>query len=66
MLLSLFFSFPLAMMLSVVYDVRLLVTSLISSNLSCTLTKLSYVRYLFFKVSTNGIYFPTIYVFIVY
>jgi hypothetical protein len=66
MLLSVFFSFPLATMLSVVYDVRLLATTLISSNLSCTLTKLSYVRYLFSKVSTNGIYFPTIYAFIVY
>ena len=39
-----FVSFPLAMILSVFFDVRLLVTSLISSNLSCTLTKLAYAR----------------------
>jgi hypothetical protein len=54
----------LAMILFVCLDVRLLITSLISSNLSCILTKLSYARYLFFKVSTNGLYFPTIYAFI--
>jgi hypothetical protein len=66
MLLSVVFSFPLATMLFVVYDVRLLDTTLISSNLSCTLTKLSYVHYLFSKVSTNAIYFPIIYAFIVY
>jgi hypothetical protein len=51
----------LAMILFVCLDVRLLITSLISSNLSCILTKLSYARYLFFKVSTDSLYFPTIY-----
>ena len=39
-----FVSFPLAMILSAFFYVRLLVTSLISSNLSCTLTKLAYAR----------------------
>jgi hypothetical protein len=39
-----FVSFPLAMILSVFFYVRLLVTSLISSNLSCTVTKLVYAR----------------------
>ena len=44
-----FVTSPLAMILSVFFDVRLLVTSLISSNLSCTLATLSYARYLFLK-----------------
>jgi hypothetical protein len=52
------------MILSVFLDVRLLVTSLISSNLSCTLTKLAYAC--FFKVSTDGLHFPTIYACIAY
>jgi hypothetical protein len=39
-----FVSFPLAMILPAFFYVRLLVTSLISSNLSCTLTKLAYAR----------------------
>ena len=60
-----FVSFPLAMMLSFFLDVPLMFTSLISSNLLCTLAKLSYARFLFFKVSTNDLYFPTIYTLII-
>ena len=40
MILSVFCQFALAMILSVFLDVRLLVTSLISSNLSCTLAEI--------------------------
>jgi hypothetical protein len=36
-----FVTSPLAMILFVFLDVRLLITSLVSSNLSCTLAKLS-------------------------
>ena len=61
-----FVTSPLVMIVSVFFDVRLLVTSLISSSLSWTLAKLSYACYLCFKVSTNGLYFPTIYACIAY